>query len=77
MKTNNSKEKGKEKEEALNTPTHAAVVASISGTTAANKDLVASLEAEGLKDVLQLLREQNKKMEKLARALSVIQQGML
>ena len=32
---------------------------------------------EGWKDVLQLLREQSEKMEKLARALSVIQQGML
>ena len=33
--------------------------------------------AEGWKDVLQLLKEQSVKMEKLARALSVIQQGML
>ena len=33
--------------------------------------------AEGWKDVLQLLREQSNKMEKLARALSVILQGML
>ena len=33
--------------------------------------------AEGWKDVFQLLREQSEKMEKLARALSVIQQGML
>ena len=32
---------------------------------------------EGWKDVLQLLKEQNRKMEMLARALSVIQQGML
>ena len=40
-------------------------------------DLGASPGAEGWKDVLQLLREQNKEMEKLARALSVIQQGML
>ena len=47
MKTNSSKEKGKEKEEALNTPIHTAVVASISDTTAANKDLGASPEAEG------------------------------
>ena len=46
MKTNN-KEKGKEKEEALNTPTPAAVLASTSGTTAANKDLGASPEVEG------------------------------
>ena len=30
-----------------------------------------------MEDFLQLLREQNKKMEKLVRALSVIQQGML
>ena len=77
MKTNSSKEKGKEKEEALNTPTHTAVVASISGTAATNKDLGAPPEAEGWKDVFQLLREQNKKMEKLAKALSVIQKGML
>ena len=76
MKTN-SKEKGKEKEEARNTPTNAVVVASISGTITANKNLGASPEAEGWKEVLQLLREQSKKMEKLARALSVIQQGML
>ena len=33
--------------------------------------------AEGWKDVLQLLKKQNLKMEKLARALSVIQQVML
>ena len=33
--------------------------------------------ADGWKDVLQLLKEQNKKMVRLARALSVIQQGML
>ena len=75
MKTKD-KEKGK-KVEALNTPTPAAVLASTSDTTAASKDLGASPEAEGWKDVLQLLRKQNKKMEKLARALSVIQQGML
>ena len=37
----------------------------------------ASSGAEGWKDVLHLLKEQNAKMEKLARALSVIQQGML
>ena len=35
------------------------------------------LGAEGWKDVLQLLKEQSVKVEKLARALSVIQQGML
>ena len=77
MKAKKTKETGKDKEKALNTPTHAAVLASTSGTTAAIKDLGASPEAEGWKDVLQLLREQNKKMEKLAMALSVIQQGML
>ena len=33
--------------------------------------------AQGWKDVLQLLKEQSVKMEKLARALSVIQQGIL
>ena len=33
--------------------------------------------ADGWKDVLQLLKEQSKKMERLSRALSVIQQGML
>ena len=33
--------------------------------------------AEGWKDVLQLVKEQSAKMEKLARALSIIQQGML
>ena len=36
-----------------------------------------SSEADGWKDFLQLLKEQSKKMERLARALSVIQQGML
>ena len=46
-------------------------------TTAANKDLGAPPEADGWKDVLQLLKEQSKKMERLARALSVIQHGML
>ena len=40
-------------------------------------DWGASSGAEGWKDILQLLREQSEKMEKLARALSVIQQGML
>ena len=76
MKTKD-KEKSKEKEEAPNTPTPAAVLASTWDTIAASKGWGASPEAEGWKDVLQLLREQNKKMEKLARALSVIQQGML
>ena len=33
--------------------------------------------AEGWKDVLQLLKEKSVKTEKLASALSVIQQGML
>ena len=45
--------------------------------TVGKVDLSASSGAEGWKDVLQLLREQSEKMEKLARALSVIQQGML
>ena len=40
-------------------------------------DLGASSGAEVWKDVLQLLREQSEKIEKLTRALSVIQQGML
>ena len=40
-------------------------------------DLGASSGAEGWKDVLQLLKEQNEKMERLSRALSIIQQGML
>ena len=33
--------------------------------------------ADGSKDVLQILKEQSKKMERLARALSIIRQGML
>ena len=37
----------------------------------------ASSEAKARKDVLQLLKEQSEKMEKLARALSVIQEGFL
>ena len=40
-------------------------------------DLGASSGAEGWKKVLQLLKEQNEKMERLARALSVTQQDML
>ena len=40
-------------------------------------DLGASSGAEGWKDVLQLLMNQNENMWKLARALSVIQKGML
>ena len=40
-------------------------------------DSGASSGAEGWKDVLQLLKEQNEKMERSARAISVIQQGML
>ena len=40
-------------------------------------DLGAPPGAEGWKDVLQLLREQSEKMEVLAMALSVMQQGML
>ena len=77
MKSKEKKEKGKEKEEALKTPTYAAILAPTPGTTAANKDLGASPEAEGWKDVLQLLKEQSKKIKRLAGALSVFQQGML
>ena len=40
-------------------------------------DLDASPGAERWKDVLQLLKEQNEIMERFARALSIIQQGML
>ena len=40
-------------------------------------DFGASSGDEEWKDVFQLLKEQNEKMERLARALSVIQQGML
>ena len=40
-------------------------------------ELGASSGTEGWKDVLQLLKEQNEKMERLSRALSIIQQGML
>ena len=43
MKSNNTKEKCEEKEEQLNTPKHAAVLASTSGTTAATKEDVAIL----------------------------------
>ena len=39
--------------------------------------LGASAGAEGWKGILRLLKEQNEKMERLARALSIIQQGML
>ena len=45
--------------------------------TVGKVDSGASSGAAGWKDILQLLREQSEKMEKLARALSVIQQGML
>ena len=45
--------------------------------TVGESDLRAFSGAEGWKDVLQLLREQSEKMEKLARDLSVIKQGML
>ena len=44
--------------------------------TTGKVDLGASPGVEGWKDVLQLLEEQSEKMEKLSRALSVIQQGM-
>ena len=46
-------------------------------TTVGKVNLGVTSRAEGWKDVLQLLREQSNTMEKLARALSVIQQGML
>ena len=45
--------------------------------TVGKVDSGAFLGAAGWKDVFQLLREQSEKMEKLARALSVIQRGML
>ena len=40
-------------------------------------ELGASAGAEGWKDVLQLLKEQNEKVERLARTLSIIQPSML
>ena len=40
-------------------------------------DLDASPGADGWKDVLQLLKKQYEKRERLARALSIIQKGML
>ena len=43
MQPNKTKEKGKEKEEALNTPIHATVSASISGITAPTKEDVTIL----------------------------------
>ena len=46
-------------------------------TTVGKVNLANSSGAEGWNDVLQLLKEQNEKMERLARALSIIQQGML
>ena len=46
-------------------------------TNVGKMDLGASPGADRWKDVLQLLKEQNVKMERLARALSIIQQGML
>ena len=45
--------------------------------TVGKMNLGASSGDEGWKDVIQLLKEQNEKMESLARALSVIQQDML
>ena len=46
-------------------------------TTVGKVNLVNSSGAEAWKDVLQLQKEQNEKMERFARALSIIQQGML
>ena len=77
MKSKEKKEKGKKKGEGLKTPKYAAVSAPRPGTTTANKDLGASPEPEGWKDVLQILKEQITKMKRLGGALSVIQQGML
>ena len=77
MKTTAEKERGKEEEDALKTPTYAAVSAPTPSTSAAKKYFGAPPEADGWKYVLQLLKEQSKKMERLARALSIIQQGML
>ena len=42
-----------------------------------NKDSVTPLGAKGWKDILQLLKEQGKKIEMLGRAFKVIQEGML
>ena len=47
------------------------------GKNADESGLEAYPGTEGWKDVLQLLREKNKKIEVLSRALSVIQHGML
>ena len=49
----------------------------INKKTMGKEDFGASREAEGWQDLLQLLREPIEKMEVLARALRVIQQGML
>ena len=46
-------------------------------TNVREMDLGASPGAEGWKDVLQLLKEQNVEMERLAKYLSIIQQDML
>ena len=45
--------------------------------TVGKVELGASSGAEGWKDFLQLLKEQNEKIERFARALSIIQQGLL
>ena len=45
--------------------------------TVGKVDLGASSGAKGWKNVLQLLMKQNEKMERFARALCIIQQGML
>ena len=45
--------------------------------TMGKEDMGAFSGTEGWKDVLKLLKEPNEKMKRLARALTVIQQGML
>ena len=45
--------------------------------TVGKVNLSASSGAKGWKYVLQLLKERNEKTERLARALSIVQQGML
>ena len=49
----------------------------LQGANVGDMDLGASSGAEGWKYVVQLLRQQSEKIEKLERALGIIQQGML